>query len=85
MQGCHIYKRNMEYCLLIRLSGVTIFNGHIKAEGQLEKGQRKVHSGLTVGVSPTITTSTVVTPVRTPLNLLKTQQQQQEQQQQQNL
>ncbi|XP_060857283.1 zinc finger protein 131-like [Metopolophium dirhodum] len=53
----------------------------VMAEEKLEKDDLKVPSGLTVGVSPTVTTATVVTPVQTPLKLLKTQQQQQQQQQ----
>ncbi|CAI6354425.1 unnamed protein product [Macrosiphum euphorbiae] len=65
------------------VKGVEIVNGHIKAEEQLEQGQRKVPSGLTVGVSPTVTTAAVVTPVQTPIKLIKTQQQQQQQQQHQ--
>lgn len=65
------------------VKGVEIVNGHLKAEEQLEQGQRKVPSGLTVGVSPTVTPAAVVTPVQTPLKLLKTQQQQQQHQPQQ--
>ncbi|XP_025198353.1 zinc finger protein 507-like isoform X2 [Melanaphis sacchari] len=60
------------------VKGVEIVNGHLKAEEQLEQGQRKVPSGLTVGISPTVTTGAVVTSVQTPLKLLKTQQQQQQ-------
>ncbi|KAL5238666.1 hypothetical protein ACI65C_006076 [Semiaphis heraclei] len=67
------------------VKGVEIVNGHLKAEEQLEQSQRKVPSGLTIGVSPTVSTAAVVTPVQTPLKLLKTQQQHQPQQQQQPL
>jgi len=49
----------------------------------LEQGQLKVSSGPTVGIFPTVTTAAVITPVQTPLKLLKTQQQPQQQQQQQ--
>ncbi|XP_060857364.1 probable inactive protein kinase DDB_G0270444 [Metopolophium dirhodum] len=62
---------------------VNIVNGHLEAEDQLEQGQRKVSSGLTIGVSSTVTTAALVMPVQTPLKLLKTQQQPQQQQQQQ--
>jgi len=62
---------------------LLIVNGHIKVEEQLEKDDLKVPSGLTVGVSPTVTTAAVVTTVQTSLKLLKTQQQQKQQQQQQ--
>lgn len=61
------------------VKGVEIVNGHLKAEEQLEQGQRKVPSGLTVGVSPTSTTAPTVTSVQTPLKMLKTQQQHQHQ------
>ncbi|KAF0767546.1 homeobox protein 12-like [Aphis craccivora] len=61
------------------VKGVEIVNGHLKAEEQLEQGQRKVPSGLTVGVSPTSTTAPSVTSVQTPLKMLKTQQQHQHQ------
>jgi len=72
--GCYIKK------LLITF--IKIDNRHLKAEEQMEKDQHKVPSGLTVGVSPTVTTAVIVTPVQTPLKLLKTQQQQQQQQHQ---
>lgn len=65
------------------IKGVEIVNGHLKAEEQLEHGQRKVPSGLTLGVSPSVTTAAIVTPIQTPLKLLKTQQQQHQPQQQQ--
>uniref|UniRef100_A0A2S2NUC8 C2H2-type domain-containing protein n=1 Tax=Schizaphis graminum TaxID=13262 RepID=A0A2S2NUC8_SCHGA len=61
------------------VKGVEIVNGHLKAEEQLEQGQRKVPSGLTVGVSPTVTTA-AASSVQTPLKMLKTQQQQQQHQ-----
>jgi len=58
------------------------------AAEQVEQGQSKVLNGLTVGVSPAVTTAAVVKPVQTPSKLLMTQQQQhqqlpQQQQQQQ--
>eukprot|EP00102_Acyrthosiphon_pisum_P027833 XP_016665043.1 PREDICTED: uncharacterized protein LOC100573731 [Acyrthosiphon pisum] len=66
------------------VKGVEIVNGHIiKAEDQLEKVQCDIPTGLTVGVSSTVTTAAVVTSVQTPLKLLKTQHQQQHQPHQQ--
>eukprot|EP00102_Acyrthosiphon_pisum_P008801 XP_003245952.2 PREDICTED: histone H4 transcription factor-like [Acyrthosiphon pisum] len=62
------------------VKGVEIVNGHIKAEEQLEKVQHNVPSGITVGVSSTVTTAVGVTPDQTRLKLLKIQQQQQQQQ-----
>ncbi|KAL4083530.1 hypothetical protein QTP88_028846 [Uroleucon formosanum] len=54
------------------------------SEEQVEQvRQCKVPSGLTVGVSPAVTTAAVVMPVKTPSKLLKTQQLQQQQQPQQ--
>ncbi|XP_060859211.1 zinc finger protein 728-like isoform X2 [Metopolophium dirhodum] len=57
------------------VKGIEIVNGNLKAEKQLEKDQHIVPSVLTIAV--------VITPVQTPLKLLKLQLQQQQQQQHQ--
>lgn len=48
----------------------------MNTEDKLEQGQPKIPSGLKVGVSPSVTTDSMITPVQTPLTLLKAQQQQ---------
>ncbi|XP_003244427.1 uncharacterized protein LOC100573422 [Acyrthosiphon pisum] len=61
------------------VKSVEIVNRHLKAEEQLEQRKVPVPSSLRVRVSPAVTTAAVITPVQTPLKLLKTQHKQQQQ------